>query len=220
MLTHYLKTYKENTSTIPTIMDEEHIFECVREFSGIHIISLDECITGNIPNIYLYQKADDKKHLSILDIRRWINDISEKPYEGKTLYILRDFDEATVDAMNASLKILEEPPEYAIIILEVKNPEALIETIRSRTITFFCGKKFPPLPEEIQTAIREYFSDNIWPLLSFLYTWVIDNNIAISILIESMKYAQKEKLKEIEKAMIEIFHVNETARNILDRVYL
>lgn len=201
-------------------MDEENIFECVREFSWIHITSLDECVTGNIPNIYLYQKAEDKKHLSILDIRRWIDDISEKPYAGKALYILRDFDEATADGMNASLKILEEPPEYAIIILEVKNPEALLETIRSRTITFFRGKKSIPLPDDISQAVEKYFSGNIGPLLSILHKWITENSLAISLLTESLRYAKKEKAREIEKAIIEIFHVNETPRNILDRVYL
>ena len=49
---------------------------------------------------------------------------------------MRDFDEATLKAMNAMLKILEEPPKYAIIILIVKNSESLIETIRSRCLLF------------------------------------------------------------------------------------
>ena len=39
--------------------------------------------------------------------------------------------------MNASLKILEEPPEYAIILLVVENPASILETIHSRTITLF-----------------------------------------------------------------------------------
>jgi DNA polymerase III subunit delta' len=64
-------------------------------------------------------------------------DISEIPYEKKHIYILRDFDEATREAMNATLKILEEPPEYAIIALVVKNPESLLETIHSRTLNLF-----------------------------------------------------------------------------------
>ncbi|MBP6981803.1 hypothetical protein KBB25_03460 [Candidatus Gracilibacteria bacterium] len=220
MLTHYLKTYTSELGTIPTIMDEEHVFECVRTFSHEHITSLDDCITGNIPNVYLYEKAEDKKHLSISDIRRWISDVSEKPYEGKALYILRDFDEATSDAMNASLKILEEPPEYAIIILEVKNPEAIIETIRSRTITFFRDTKHIPLSEEMKEAIKLYFSEDIGPLLSILHKGVSDDSEAISVLMESLRYANTKRSQKIEDAIIQIFHVNESTRNILDRVFL
>ena len=85
----------------------------------------------------LYEKSQEKKSLSIEDIRRWIVDIAERPYEKRVLYILRDFDEASHEGMNATLKVLEEPPDYAIILLIVSNPESLLETIRSRTISLF-----------------------------------------------------------------------------------
>jgi DNA polymerase III subunit delta' len=85
----------------------------------------------------LYEKESDKQSLSIKQIRESIRDMSEKPYEGKILVLFRDFDTASLEAMNASLKILEEPPAYAIILLIVSNPENVIETIRSRTLTFF-----------------------------------------------------------------------------------
>lgn len=81
MLTQYLKTYLTSDPTIPTIMNEEAALSCVRAFCGLHITELEECISGSIPNLYLYQREEDKKHLSITDIRRWIDDISEKPYE-------------------------------------------------------------------------------------------------------------------------------------------
>ena len=38
----------------------------------------------------------------------------------------------TIEAQNALLKTLEEPPEYAIIILITSNKEALLDTIKSR----------------------------------------------------------------------------------------
>ena len=85
----------------------------------------------------LYEKSPEKKSLSIEDVRRWIVDIAERPYEKRAVYILRDFDEASHEAMNATLKILEEPPQYAIILLIVSNPESLLETIRSRTISIW-----------------------------------------------------------------------------------
>jgi DNA polymerase III subunit delta' len=85
----------------------------------------------------LYEKEADKQSLSIKQIREAIEAMSERPYEGKMLILFRDFDSASLEAMNASLKILEEPPAYAIILLIVSNPENIIETIRSRTLTFF-----------------------------------------------------------------------------------
>ena len=38
----------------------------------------------------------------------------------------------TIEAQNALLKTLEEPPEYAIIILITSNKESLLDTIKSR----------------------------------------------------------------------------------------
>jgi DNA polymerase-3 subunit delta' len=126
--------FSSQVATIPVVIDEESALEALTQFSHMHLISLDECITGSIPGISLYQKQEEKKHLSIEDIRIWIRDIMEIPYEKKHIYILRDFDEATPEAMNATLKILEEPPGYAIIFLIVKNPESLLETIISRSM--------------------------------------------------------------------------------------
>ena len=40
----------------------------------------------------------------------------------------------TVGAQNALLKTIEEPPDYAVILLLVKNSSLLLETIRSRCI--------------------------------------------------------------------------------------
>ena len=39
------------------------------------------------------------------------------------------------EGQNALLKTIEEPPEYAVIILIVKNKELLLQTIRSRCIS-------------------------------------------------------------------------------------
>lgn len=158
MLNLYKKSFSNTSSTLPAIMDEASALECVTTLSHIHVTSLQECESGALPNIFLYEKQEDKKHLSIEDVRRFLRDIAEKPYEGKAIYLLSDFDEATPDAMNAMLKILEEPPQYAIIILIVANPEALIETVRSRCLIFFRDLVRIPLTEEKKKWIGSYFS--------------------------------------------------------------
>lgn len=49
--------------------------------------------------------------------------------------------------MNALLKVLEDTPEHAIILLVVDNREALLETIHSRTIDLFSQVQLPPSRE-------------------------------------------------------------------------
>src|SRR5258705_10921877 len=43
------------------------------------------------------------------------------------------------EAANSLLKVLEEPPEYATLILLTTNPGELLPTIRSRCVTFTLG---------------------------------------------------------------------------------
>lgn len=60
--------------------------------------------------------------------------LARKPYGGgNRLVVLRDADKATVEAQNALLKLLEEPPDTAYILLFAKNEERILATIRSRS---------------------------------------------------------------------------------------
>ncbi len=204
------------------IVDENSALEAISMFSGMQISSLDECISGNIPWVSLYEKdnEEDKKHLSVKDIRRWISDISEIPYEKKYIYILRDFDEATYQAMNATLKILEEPPAYAIIFLVVTNPEALLETIMSRTLHCFSGKRRFALSEEVKIWIQQYGEQDSIDLVRYLYKEKIDRDTALEILMELAYFADSKILSEIEESIVYLYNVNETPRNIMDRIIL
>ena len=209
-------------TAIPVILDEDSALEAVWLFSGIHVSSLDECISGNIPWVSLYEKniEEDKKHLSVKDIRRWISDISAIPYEKKHIYILRDFDEATHQSMNATLKILEEPPAYAIIFLVVSNPEALLETIMSRTLQCFSRKNRSPLSQEIKIWIREYAENASIELSRYIYKERFDRDSALEILIELAYFADSRLLSQIEESITSLYNVNETPRNIIDRIIL
>lgn len=61
---------------------------------------------------------------------------SLRPMEGGArVVIIREFDRAEAPAQNALLKILEEPGEGALLILETSRPDLLMETIRSRCVT-------------------------------------------------------------------------------------
>ena len=59
-------------------------------------------------------------------------DIIVKPHNQYKIYIINQAESMTIEAQNALLKTLEEPPEYAIIILITSNKEALLDTIKSR----------------------------------------------------------------------------------------
>jgi len=77
--------------------------------------------------------APDGERLKIDQIRDLQRALVLAPMEArKRVAILDDFDRATLEAMNALLKTLEEPPSHALLILIAPEAELLLPTIVSR----------------------------------------------------------------------------------------
>ncbi len=78
----------------------------------------------------------EKKNITVDDIRlQLVNDIRVKPYSGRyKIYIVDDAEEMNEAAQNALLKTLEEPPEYAVIMLLAENTGRFLQTILSRCV--------------------------------------------------------------------------------------
>lgn len=77
--------------------------------------------------------SEDKKSIKIGQIRFLQEQIAEKPIvSSRKIYIINNSDLMTVEAQNCLLKTLEEPPEYATIILILSNENKLLNTIKSR----------------------------------------------------------------------------------------
>lgn len=82
---------------------------------------------------FMFVDSEDEKSIKIGQIRLLQENISEKPIvSAKKVYIINNSDLMTVEAQNCLLKTLEEPPEYATIILLLSNESKLLNTIKSR----------------------------------------------------------------------------------------
>lgn len=92
--------------------------------------------SGNQPDIMWI--THEKASIGVDDIRTQVNaDIQVKPYQSPyKIYIIPSADKMTENAQNALLKTIEEPPQYAIIILLVCNVHNLLATILSRCVVF------------------------------------------------------------------------------------
>ena len=97
--------------------------------------SCSSCIkfdSKNHPD-FMQIDSEDGKSIKINQIRLLQEKISEKPIiSNKKVYIINNSDLMTVEAQNCLLKTLEEPPEYAVIILVLSNENKLLSTIKSR----------------------------------------------------------------------------------------
>ncbi|MBI1863632.1 DNA polymerase III subunit gamma/tau [Candidatus Woesebacteria bacterium] len=86
-------------------------------------------------------EMDAASHRGIDDIRSLNESIMLSPVNlRKKVYIIDEAHMLTVEAANAFLKTLEEPPAHAIFILATTNPEKLPSTIISRTFNLVFEK--------------------------------------------------------------------------------
>lgn len=97
--------------------------------------SCKQALSNNQPDI-VYVSHEKPNTIGVEDIRTQINgDIAIKPYSSpRKIYIMNEGEKMTVQAQNALLKTLEEPPEYAVILILTTHVEALLPTILSRCV--------------------------------------------------------------------------------------
>ncbi|HZK87008.1 MAG TPA: hypothetical protein VFC40_03505 [Syntrophomonas sp.] len=88
---------------------------------------------GVHPDFKLIEKLDKKSMIGIEQVTRELEPwLALKPYRAlRRVVIIKDAQLLSLPAANALLKTLEEPPEYAVIIL-VADENNLLETIISR----------------------------------------------------------------------------------------
>ena len=91
--------------------------------------------SGNHPDI-IWVTHEKPNSISVDDIREQVNNtVQIKPYQGPyKIYIIPQADLMTVQAQNALLKTIEEPPSYAVIMLLTENADTLLATINSRCV--------------------------------------------------------------------------------------
>ncbi len=97
--------------------------------------SCRQALSGNQPDI-IYVSHEKPNTISVDDIRAQVNnDVAIKPYSSRhKVYIVNEAEKMTPQAQNAILKTLEEPPEYAVLLLLVSNVSTLLPTILSRCV--------------------------------------------------------------------------------------
>ena len=160
----------------------------------------------------VFEITPQKKQISINQIRELKGHIYQKPIKAKVKFVVvKDADMLTIEAQNALLKLLEEPPSHAVIILATQRKQKLLPTVRSRTveiITSFQKKRlsknieFPDSDfDEAITALSQVENPKGWidcQIENFyerLLTEVNKNNPdeikAISKRIEGLSYSKK-----------------------------
>ena len=112
--------------------------------------SCHQADSHNHPDI-IYVIPEKDGYISVEDIRDKVNStITIRPYQGKyKVYIIPHAEWMGEGAENALLKTMEEPPEYAVILLLTDNEEHFLPTILSRVVNI------PLVPISYEKKIEE-----------------------------------------------------------------
>jgi DNA polymerase-3 subunit delta' len=100
-------------------------------FAGELIGESGRVARGTHPDLYVLEPVGDQ--VLIDEIRRLRRDLHMRPFEApRRVYVILDAHTLNEAAADALLKDLEEPPEYAVIVLVADDLGPLPETILSR----------------------------------------------------------------------------------------
>ena len=163
-------------------------------------VKCDSCIKfeGNANPDYA-EITPDGKTLKIEQIRNLQARIVEKPITSRRkVYVIDDADLMSEESQNCLLKTLEEPPEYAVIILIVSNESRILPTIKSRCVII----KFQPLTSKEIKQVKPELSNDLIQLL--------EGSLLNAENIEQKKeqYAQLSNLVNVleNKQLVEVFN--------------
>ena len=185
-----------------------------------------EALASTNPDIIFVEHdkgADGKPKKTIgVDAARKINaDALKKPYGGaKKVFIIPDGENLTVEAQNALLKTIEEPPEYVVFIIIIPSASQLLQTITSRSAII----SFNPVPADtIKKYIEKKYPDDL-PRAEFLSRYcegvpgTVDKIIADTEFEELRNKALNIMPFLISKNEADAFKVSEFANENSDKI--
>jgi DNA polymerase-3 subunit delta' len=135
-----------------------------RRAGAVGVDSCDHCSScrridaETHPDLHWVRPESKLRVVKVEQMRDLMQAINLRPSEAEwKLGVVVAADRLTVQAANAFLKTLEEPPAKSILVLLSTEPSALIETILSRCLRLnFGGDTTPRLDAEAETWLRRF----------------------------------------------------------------
>lgn len=116
-------------------------------------------LSGNHPDIITVTPDEGKQSISVDNIRALYERVMVKPYSAdKKIIIVPNAEKLGVQAQNALLKMLEEPPSYIVFMLLTTNSNYFLETVLSRCIKISLQ---PYTDEEIRSVLQKHGYSNV-----------------------------------------------------------
>src|SRR5262249_33419153 len=150
------------------------------------------------PDVLIIPPDPPQMMIKIDQVRHVNNSIRYKPAEARRRVYIFAGAAFMKEAANALLKVLEEPPEHAVIFLLVRNPGELLPTIRSRSVIFTLAPLTVREIEKYLTQHRPSWSQRQRELVARLSGGAVGR--ALSFDLEQYVAARKDALALLRAA--------------------
>lgn len=137
---------------------EEHFQEAVEVWETLRDVDKKDTriLIQTHPEVMIIPPDPPQMLIKVGQVRKVIENVYFKPVEGRRKVYIFTESSFMKEAANALLKVLEEPPEFASLILLTTNPGELLPTIRSRCVSFTLAA----LPnQEVETYLTSKRAD-------------------------------------------------------------
>ncbi len=131
----YLFTGSDEEKKDELILRFAQALNCEKQsfFESCDCLSCRKTETKNHPDVHWAGEDEKSRSIKIEEVRGILHQAALKPFEGRwKIFILQGAERLTLEAANALLRTLEEPPEHSIFLLLVETKAHLLETIQSR----------------------------------------------------------------------------------------
>lgn len=160
---------------------------CIKADKGVH------------PDIIELNPVGAQKIYKIDFVRDVKSDTFILPNEAKAkVYIFNEVDNMPEKSQNALLKVLEEPPENVLFVLNCRKKTKLLDTIISRSIVFFCDDDEDNLSDEAFDLIEIATVKSEFELLKILNSYSSKKEVFVQRLDDltnALRFLYREKLK-------------------------
>ena len=171
------------------------------------------------PDVMILPPDPPQNLVKLGQVRSLIQNIQRSPGEGRRKVYIIPKSAFMSEAANALLKVLEEPPEYAHLLLLAENPSDLLPTIRSRT-----GKmRLQALPESQMEALLLERHPDWQPERRTLVARLSEGAVGRALSFDTERYlgSRKDSLLLLRTAVAEpdhsaLFRMTETYRTGAD----
>lgn len=187
-------------------------------------------LNGDLDREYvdIINYSSEKSSFGVDDVRDIIEEVYKKPFEkDKKVIIIHEGNKLTIQAQNALLKTIEEPPKGVYIIILCESLELILDTIKSRCeiyklkpltkselYEYIKIKKFNYYENEIKSAIA--FSEGVPGRIDMYFNddklRELRNNIVI--LIKNLNKNDLEAILQQEESFSNLKNDKEEVLNI------